>query len=131
MDKLTAILSFLVTLSLATERITETIKGLPLISTWLASPGPPGTTIEELRKSAIQVLAMIVGTALTYLTRDQIAATFGMHFDTFWACLLFGVMASGGSGMWNSALDIVREVNQQKQLVTAQLKAAPPPLSPR
>jgi len=34
-------------------------------------------------------------------------------------------MASGGSGLWNSALDIAREVNRQKQLVTEQLKANP------
>jgi len=54
-----------------------------------------------------------------------------MHYSGFWACLVFGAMASGGSGMWNSALDIVREINQQKQIVTEALKATPPPLAAR
>jgi len=31
-------------------------------------------------------------------------------------------MASGGSGFWNSALDIVRAVNTQKQLMTDKRK---------
>ena len=39
-------------------------------------------------------------------------------FATF---LLFGALASGGSGMWNSALDIVREVKQQKEKFRKQL----------
>jgi hypothetical protein len=32
--------------------------------------------------------------------------------------------------MWNSALDIVREVNLQKQIATQQLKAVPPAAKP-
>jgi hypothetical protein len=36
--------------------------------------------------------------------------------------LVFGAMASGGSGIWNSAVDIMREVNTQKQIVTDKMK---------
>lgn len=61
---------------------------------------------------------------LACLAQDQLSTAMGMHYTGFWAYLLFGAMASSGSGMWNSALDIVREVNRQKQLLTEQLKSS-------
>jgi len=131
MNNLTSLFGFLAALSLATERITEVVKGLPYVSKWLANPGKAGDTVEELRKAFIQILAIIVGTVLAYETRDALSSALGMHYSGFWACLVFGAMASGGSGMWNSALDIVREINQQKQIVTETLKATPPPLEAR
>ncbi len=123
MDKLTSLLGFLAALSLATERITETIKGLPLLSRWLAVEKPSGSTAEEFRKACIHILAIAVGTILAGFTQDQLSATVGLHYNGIWAYLLFGAMASGGSGMWNSALDIVREVNRHKQILTDQLKS--------
>ncbi len=125
MDKLTTLLGFMAALSLATERITETIKGLPGLSRWLAVDKASRSTAEELRKASIHILAIAVGTILARLTQDQLSASMGMHYGGFGAYLLFGAMASGGSGIWNSALDFVREVNKQKQILTEQLKARP------
>jgi hypothetical protein len=65
-----------------------------------------------------------VGTGIAYLTRDQLPAALGLAGKSPWLSVLFGTMASGGSGIWNSALDIMREINQQKQTVTAAMKAA-------
>ncbi len=130
MDKLTSLLGFMAALSLATERIIETIKGLPVLSQWLAIQKPDGSTAEEFRKASIHILAIAVGTVLAYLTQDQIPTSIGLHYSGFWAYLLFGATASGGSGMWNSALDIVREVNLQKQVATQRLRAVPPPAKP-
>src|SRR5712692_8465793 len=123
MDNLTSFLGFLAVLSLGTERITETIKGLPILSSWLAVEKASGSSAEEFRKASIHILAIAIGTLLTWLASDELSNAIGMSFGGFWAFLLFGAMASGGSGLWNSALDIVREVNRQKQILTDQLKS--------
>ena len=123
MDKITTVLAFLTTLSLATERITETVKGLPLLSRWLAVEKAAGSTEEELRKASIHILAIGIGTWLACMVEDQISTVMGIHQVGFWLCLLFGAMASGGSGLWNSVLDIVRETNRQKQVITQALKS--------
>ena len=129
MDKLTTLLGFLAALSLATERITETIKGLPGLSRWFAVPRPDGSNEEEFRKASMHILAMAVGTALSYLTGEQLSAAIGLHINGLWGSFLFGAMASGGSSLWNSALDIVREFNRQKQIVTEQMKTAEVPVT--
>lgn len=108
------------------KRITETIKGLPILSRWLTVERASGSTAEEFRKAFIQILAIGVGTSLARLTQDQLSAAVGLDESGFWIYLLFGAMASGGSGLWNSTLDIVREVNRQKQMLTEQLKGRPP-----
>ncbi len=117
MDKLTSLLSILIALSLATERITETIKGLPYVSGWLAMEKSPDSSAEEFRKAFIQLLAIAIGTALTYTVQGQVFPSLGIPSGHLSICLLFGAMASGGSGMWNSALDIVRDVSKQKELL--------------
>jgi hypothetical protein len=121
MDKLTAVLASLAVLSLATERITEAIKGLPFLNKLLATEQQEKSK-EEIRKAAIHILAIAVGTTLAYMTRDQLSTALGIKFDSFLICLVYGAMASGGSGFWNSVLDVARQFNKQKQLVTEELK---------
>ncbi len=123
MDKLTTLLSFLAALSFATERITEMVKGLPILSAWFAVERKPGPE-EEFRKASVQGLALLAGTLVAYLVRDPLAKQFGVTDLSPYTYWVFGAMASGGSGIWNSALDIVREVNRQKQIATEKLKAA-------
>lgn len=117
MEQLTSLLALLAALSLATERITELIKGLPVVSRWLAIERARGSTAEEFRKASIHLLAIAVGTFLARLIQDQLSTAVSVSGGGFWICLFFGAMASGGSGLWNSALDIVREVNKQKQIL--------------
>jgi hypothetical protein len=125
MDKITALLAFLTTLSLATERIAETVKGLPMLSRWLAVEKAAGSTAEELRKASMHILAIAIGTVLAWTVQDQIGAVMGIQQVGFGLWLLFGAMASGGSGLWNSLLDIVREMNRQKKVITETLKSNP------
>src|SRR5207253_1928052 len=77
MDKLTTLLSFLAALSIATERITEIIKGLPILSAWLAVERKPGLQ-EEFRKASVQGLALLAGTLVAYLVRDPLGKQFGV-----------------------------------------------------
>jgi len=126
MNMLTNLFGFFAALSLATERITEIIKGLPILSGWLAVQKAPNSTGEAFRKACVQILAIAVGTGLAYLTKYQLSTVTNLHYSGFWTYLLLGAMSSGGSGMWNSALDIVREINQQKQLLTQQMQIGAP-----
>jgi hypothetical protein len=121
MNTLTAWVAFVAGLSVATERITEIIKGFIERLSLEKAPGKP----EEVRKAIIQIIAIVVGGVLAFVTYGQIQAALKLPGDLslkLGVCLVFGAMASGGSGMWNSALDIVREVNKQKQVLTEKLK---------
>src|SRR5712692_2177706 len=89
MDKLTSILASLAALSLATERVTETIKGLPGLSRWLAVEKGSGTTAEEFRKASIHLVAIVLGTVLGW--QAHLAATLGLP-DHWWSCVLLGAM---------------------------------------
>ena len=129
MENLTSLFSFLAALSLATERITETIKGLPILSRWLAREQTDAAA-EELRKSLVRIIAIAVGTGLTMAAREQLTAVLGLKIGDWWMCLIFGAMASGGSSLWNSLLDAIREFNKQKAVVTQQLLAGPRPPRP-
>ncbi len=123
MDNLTAWIAFVAGLSVATERITEIIKSAIARTLSLEKADPAR---EEHRKALVQVLAIVVGAVLAFLTYDQIRETLhlpGEGWAKVWIALVFGAMASGGSGLWNSALDIVREVNKQKQEITDRIKA--------
>jgi hypothetical protein len=122
MDKITSLLSFLAALSVATERITEIVKGLPGFSQWFAVERPVGSYAEEFRKASVQILALLAGALVTYLVREPLAKQLNVTDIHPYLYLVFGAMASGGSGIWNSALDIVREVNRQKQIATEKLK---------
>jgi len=125
MDKITSLLSFFAALSVATERITEIIKGLPGLSNWFAATDKTGTT-EEFRKVSVQIVAVLAGTLVSYVVREPVAKQLNISDASqisFSWYLILGAVASGGSGIWNSALDIVREVNTQKQLVTDKMKA--------
>jgi len=125
MDKITSLLGFFAALSVATERITEIIKGLPGLSSWFAATDKEGTT-EEFRKVSVQIVAVLAGTLVSFLAREPLAKQLNVSDVSqisFWWYLVLGAVASGGSGLWNSALDIVREVNTQKQLVTDKMKA--------
>jgi hypothetical protein len=127
METLTAWIAFIAGLSVATERITEIVKGF--IARTLAIEKRDDPAKEEHRKAFVQVLAIVIGGVLAFLTYDQIQGVLKLPADTsakLGISFVFGAMASGGSGLWNSALDILREVNKQKQEITDKLKAARP-----
>jgi hypothetical protein len=119
-----ALLGFFAALSVATERITEIVKGIPGLSNWFVAEKTNKIT-EEFRKVSVQVLAVVAGGLVSYLVREPLAKQLNISDATqisSWWYLVFGAMASGGSGIWNSAVDIMREVNTQKQIVTDKMK---------
>lgn len=108
-------MTFVATLSVATERVTEFIKRVPKISDYLSANLPPGRQ-EDVRVILVHLLATIIGTTVCYffpqLAPDALVqkTAEGASYLQFHWCILFGLLASGGSGFWNSALDTFRGV---------------------
>jgi len=108
-------MTYVATLSVATERVTEFIKRFPGISNYLSANLPPGKQ-EDVRVIVVHLLATIIGTTVCYFFPQlapgeliQKTAEGASYLQIHW-CILFGLLASGGSAFWNSALDTFRGV---------------------
>ena len=113
MDIISSSPALMVTLSMATEHVTDPIKGFPVLSSLLAHEGKAGSWQEEARKAAIRIMAIAVGTGLAYAAQGPIVSTLklGSQPQGSWGLwLLSGSPASGGSGIWNSTLDVVQTI---------------------
>jgi len=109
---LNGMVTYVAALSVSTERVTEFIKRLPVFSTFLSTE--KSGTQEDVRILCVHVLAVVIGGVLCGLFPQTLVPQ-GITFPTeFWDkaayCLLFGILASGGSSFWNSALDTLRNV---------------------
>lgn len=109
---LNGMMTYVAALSVSTERVTEFIKRLPVFSTFLSTQ-KTGTQ-EDIRILCVHVLAVVVGGVICgFFPKTLVPAgiTFPAEFwDKASYCLLFGILASGGSSFWNSALDTLRNV---------------------
>jgi hypothetical protein len=107
-----SLLSYVAALSVATERVTELFKRIPLISSALSTPRKG--EMEDLRVIAVHLVAIIVGMVIChsfpgFLPKvDQNAGS----DPSLGLCLGYGLLASGGSSFWNSALDTFRGVKK-------------------
>lgn len=109
---LNSMMTYVAALSVSTERVTEFIKKLPKFSGFLSTQ-KTGTQ-EDVRVMCVHVLAVVVGGIICGVFPKTLVPT-GITFPTeFWDkasyCFLFGLLASGGSSFWNSALDTLRGV---------------------
>ena len=110
---LTAIISLLVALSVASERLVEIIKGLfPVINQ--ENPDPKK---EGWRKTFLQFLALAAGIATAWFASPVVP---GNLLHGFSGNLVLGLLASGGSGFWNS---ILTYANKAKELKAAQAES--------
>ena len=97
--------------SVSTERVTEFIKRLPVFSNFLSveKPAPRRTCILCAHVLAVVVGGVICGFFSKTLFPPESPSP--PHFaDEAAYCLLFGILASGGSSFWNSARDTLRNV---------------------
>jgi hypothetical protein len=106
--------AFVAGISIAVERLVEVIKGaIPVLAN-------PWSAHESLRRTLLQVLAVVVGAGIASQMQSQLAGALGSPASGGWGMyLMVGVMASGGSGLWNHALDIVRAIKVDKELTVA------------
>lgn len=116
MSEVTAVLGLLVALSIASERLVEIVKGfVPALSGKSKSVKKEG-----VRRSINQALAVAAGIITAFLARpaipeDVLPATGNTTI------LALGLLASGGSGLWNAVLQWVLGI---KDLKDAQVKNA-------
>ncbi len=103
---LTTFLTLMVAISVAVERIVEIIKGIapPLSKPWSGR-------WEFFRFAILHILAAVAGASIACAAHDQISTalpmfSFANHVQAGY--VVIGLMASGGSAMWNHALDIVQ-----------------------
>ena len=107
--KLTTVISLLVALSIASERLVDIIKG---VIPWLNQPRVRPAD-EGWRKAALQVLAVIAGITTAWLSSAAIPKGVGIP-DDWTGTLALGLLASGGSGFWNSILTYVTKAKDVK-----------------
>ncbi|MDP1991496.1 MAG: hypothetical protein Q8K00_10785 [Syntrophales bacterium] len=113
---LTAIVGVILALSIASERLVEIVKGfIPILEKQDTDP-----TAEGRRRSYLQILAVLSGVLTAFLARDYIPPEIAKPTES-WSILGLGLLASGGSGFWNSVLTYVTKA---KDIKKAQANAA-------
>jgi len=110
------LVGYIAGISVATERVVEIIKGIPVLGPLLSKDEKNGDDV-PLSAMAVHILAIVVGAFFAWMTYGQIASSIGADPQSinYGVCILFGAMSSGGSGFWNSILGAIREVNKQKE----------------
>ncbi|MBK8959758.1 MAG: hypothetical protein IPM80_15375 [Proteobacteria bacterium] len=118
---LQATLGLILSVSIASERLVEIIKGM---SAWL-NEAKPDPRAEGCRRSALQALAVASGIATAFLAQPLLAPMYSEMSDHRLACVAVGLLASGGSGFWNAILSYVLQVKELKkqEVITAQSPA--------
>jgi len=146
-NKLIAVVTIIVTLSLATEKLVEIIKGY-FVNYYKAPDlneiGAPINPEEEIKhKTRVQVLAIICGIVTALLASPILAGIFKDLFPAGTNCKVYGffdlgstgncgfelnggaslliiialgLLASGGSGLWNSILEYLLKLKDLKKV---------------
>lgn len=107
--KLVAIIGLIIALSVASERLVEIVKGLfPILNGKSKVPWKEG-----VRRTVLQSLAAGAGIGTAFLARPTIPPE-ALPATSDSAILALGLLASGGSGFWNSVLTYVLKVKDIK-----------------
>ena len=123
-DSLPAVITLLIALSVATERVVEIIKNLvPQLDCEATDPKAEGR-----RRAALHALAAVAGIAIALLSwpifSDAIPHMKEPDSESkVTTVLAIGLLASGGSGFWNSILTIVLNLKQLKAVEVSEKKA--------
>jgi hypothetical protein len=121
-ETLSAVVSLLVVLSIASERLVEIVKGL---SAWLNEERQDPRQ-EGWRKAALQFLAVVAGIVTAFLGQPAIQSAGIQGWDTPTAVRGLGLLAGGGSGVWHSILAYWKNVRDRyKVVVMENQKLAP------
>jgi hypothetical protein len=110
---LSAFLAKIAAVSVAAERIVESLKGWFPNTYLFATKTDPAS---EMRRSAwIHVLAGVAGAAVAVVGKVNIFGELGVDTPLWASYLGAGLLASGGSAMWNHALDLLKAAKINKQ----------------
>lgn len=115
--KLAAFVSLMIALSVATERLVEIAKGL---SAFL-SKEQTDEDLERRRKAALQVLAVVAGIFTAWSASSYIPSEVAKPTES-WHIVGLGLLASGGSGFWNSIATYVLKLKELKKMEVEDMK---------
>jgi hypothetical protein len=121
--RLAAVVGLLIALSVASERLVEIVKGvIPPLNGKSAVPWK-----ENVRRTVLQLLAVGAGIGTAFLARPTIPQE-ALSSTNDSAIIALGLLASGGSGFWNSVLTYVLRLKDIKevQAITAREAAKLP-----
>lgn len=114
-NTISSLATLLVALSIASERLVEIIKGIiPSLAVEQKDEKQ-----ERRRKSAIQAIAVLAGIGTTFLVSPILPSELP---DTWLSKLGIGLIASGGSGFWNSIQGYVAQAKEVKKAEVEEVK---------
>jgi drug/metabolite transporter (DMT)-like permease len=126
-SKLSAIIAILVALSVASERLVEIVKNLiPWLNQQLDDPMREGW-----RRAALQILAVGAGIVTALLARPAMEGVAPEGWTEWPGVLALGLLASGGSGFWNSVQTYVSKAKDLKKFEAMEKKLELPNVKPR
>lgn len=115
--KLSAFVALMIGLSVATERLVEIIKGM----FEMLNCERETAVAEGRRKSALQILAVLAGIATAWAASPYIPVELARPTES-WHIIGLGLLASGGSGFWNSIATYVLKLKDLKEVEVKSLK---------
>ena len=111
-ETLPTIVTLLIALSVASERLVEIIKGvIPFLN-----QQNQNATQEGWRRAAVQAMAVVAGIVTALLARSAITDVVPKAWQSTSGILALGLLASGGSGLWNAVLGYLLQVKDLKKL---------------
>jgi hypothetical protein len=111
LTNLIVIASLILSLSIASERLVEIIKGFfPCLDKAKDDPAA-----EARRRAYLQILAVLSGMLTAYLASDFVPEAIAKASKGL-AIIGLGLLASGGSGLWNSVLSYLIQVKEIKKI---------------
>jgi hypothetical protein len=118
--KLMTIVSLILALSIASERLVEIIKGL---IPFLNQEHTNDARKEGWRRAALHILAVVAGIVTAMLAQPLIPSNVAQPSNNL-SVLALGLLASGGSGFWNSVLTYLLRIKDIKELDVKEKKKA-------
>lgn len=114
---LSDLIAYVVALSIAAERLVEIIKNLIPVLQKKAETEER----EYLRRAALHLLAVGAGILTAHIAMPAVSELVPMQWQNFPGIVALGLLASGGSSLWNSVLDYAGAVKSVTRL-NAELK---------
>ena len=115
-DSITSFVTLILSLSVATERLVEIIKGL-LPYAWLSEKQTEPAK-ERQRKTRLQLLAVVAGMATALLSSSYVSTDL-LEVNHSFHVIVLGLLASGGSGFWNSVSTYTLDLKNSQQKLMA------------
>ena len=117
-EALATVVALLVSLSVASERLVEIVKGMiPFLNLENKDKKKEGW-----RKAILQTFAVLSGIITAFLASPALKEVLPRQLTSLPAIFALGLLASGGSGLWNGILGYVKNVKDLKKEEINRLK---------